>query len=239
MPGLGTIFNVAAIIAGEILGCTVGSRVPERVRQTLMSANAVAVIFLGIGGTLAKMLTFSEGRFSTTGTMMMIGSLAIGGVIGEILNLERGFERLGGWLREKTGNAKDAQFVDAFVTASLTVCIGAMAIVGSIEDGLFANHAILFAKGVLDFVIVLVMAASMGKGCGFAAIPVGIVQGSMTLLSSLMRPVMTDAVIGNISYIGSILIFCVGINLFFGKKIRVANLLPALVIAGLWTIFPM
>ena len=130
MPGLGTIFNVAAIIAGGILGCTVGSRVPERVRQTLMSANAVAVI----------------------------------GVIGEILNLERGFERLGVWLREKTGNAKDAQFVDAFVTASLTVCIGAMAIVGYIEDGLFANHAILFAKGVLDFVIVLVMAASMGKG---------------------------------------------------------------------------
>ena len=82
MTGLGTIFNVAAIIAGGILGCTVGSRVPERVRQTLMSANAVAVIFLGIGGTLAKMLTFSEGLIDTTGTMMMIGSLAIGGVIG-------------------------------------------------------------------------------------------------------------------------------------------------------------
>lgn len=235
MPGLGTIFNVAAIIAGGILGCTVGSRVPERVRQTLMSANAVAVIFLGIGGTLAKMLTFSEGRFDTTGTMMMIGSLAIGGVIGEILNLERGFERLGEWLRKKTGNTKDAQFVDAFVTSSLTVCIGAMAIVGSIEDGLFANHAILFAKGVLDFVIVLVMAASMGKGCGFSAIPVGIVQGDDTAQ-------FADAVVDDRCCHQQYLVYRINSDilcrnqLVFGKKIRVANLLPALLIAGLWTI---
>ena len=238
MPGLGTIFNVAAIIAGGVLGCAFGNRVPERVRGTLLNTNAVAVIFLGISGALAKMLTFSDGQFGTTGTMMMIGSLAIGGLIGEILNLEDRFEQLGEWLKKKTGNAKDPRFVNAFVTASLTVCIGAMAIVGSIEDGLFANHAILFAKAVLDFVIILVMTASMGKGCGFSAIPVGILQGSMTLLSSLMRPVMTAAVINNISYVGSILIFCVGINLLFGKKIRVANLLPAIVIAGLWTLLP-
>lgn len=237
MPGLGTIINVIAIIAGGILGCTIGGRVPERVRVTLMGANAVAVIFLGISGALAKMLIYEDGQLSTAGTMMLIGSLAIGSVVGELLNLERAFESLGEWLKVKTGNAKDAEFVNAFVTASLTVCIGAMAIVGSIEDGIYGNHAILFAKAVLDFVIVLVMAASMGKGCAFAAVPVGIVQGGMTLLATALRPVMTDEVLSNLSLVGSVLIFCVGINLFFGKKIRVANLLPALVVAGVWTIF--
>ncbi len=237
MPGLGTIMNVIAVIVGGVFGCTLGRFVPERVRETLMTANAVAVLFLGIGGALAKMLVLENGQFNTTGTMMMIGSLAIGGVVGELLNIEGAFERLGEWLKQKTGNAKDAQFVDAFVTASLTVCIGAMAIVGSIQDGLLGDHSVLFAKAVLDLVIIMVMAASMGKGCGFAAVPIALFQGSITILSTFLKPIMTEAVLYNISYIGSILIFCVGLNLLWGKKVRVANLLPALIVAGVWTIF--
>lgn len=99
------------------------------------------------------------------------------------------------------------------------------------------DHSILFAKAILDFVIVLVMAASMGRGCGFAAVPVGILQGTVTLFSELLKPLMTTAVMNNISYIGSVLIFCVGINLLWGNKIRVANLLPALVIGAVWVVF--
>lgn len=237
MPGLGTIINVIAIVIGGIAGALFGRFVPERIRNTLMSANAVAVIFLGIGGAVSKMLDYSTGTFETKGTMMMIGSLAIGAVLGELINIEGGFEKFGEWLKKKTGNAKDAQFVNAFVTASLTVCIGAMAIVGSIEDGILANHSILFAKAILDLVIIMIMTASMGKGCIFSAIPVAVFQGLITLLGVFLQPIMTEAVLDNISYVGSVMIFCVGINLLFGKKIKVANLLPALLVAGIWAVF--
>ena len=122
--------------------------------------------------------------------------------------------------------------MDAFVTASLTVCIGAMAIVGSIQDGIRGDYSILSAKAVLDFILVMVMTCSMGKGCLFSAIPVAVFQGSITALAGLVAPLMTDGALNNLSFIGSILIFCVGVNLIWGKKIRVANLLPAVVFAA-------
>lgn len=140
-------------------------------------------------------------------------------------------EHFGQWLKMKTGNAKDARFVDAFVTASLTVCIGAMAIVGSIQDVIKGDYSILAAKAVLDFIIIIVMTCSMGKGCIFSAIPVALLQGSITALSGLIKPLMTDAALSNLSMIGSVLIFCVGVNLVWGKKLRVANMLPAVVLA--------
>ena len=123
------------------------------------------------------------------------------------------------------------------MTASLTVSIGAMAVVGAIEDGVSGNHSILFAKAVLDLIIIMVMAASMGKGCIFSAIPVGLLQGSVTALAVLISPYITDQAMSNLSLVGSVLIFCVGVNLFWGKKIRVANLLPSLVVAVIWSAF--
>lgn len=112
-----------------------------------------------------------------------------------------------------------------------------MAIIGAIQDSLQGDYTILFAKSVLDCIIIMVMTASMGKGCIFSAIPIGILQGSVTVLAGFLAPVMTEAALANLSYIGSILIFCVGLNLVFGPKVRVANLLPALVIAVLWALY--
>lgn len=238
MPGLGTIVNVAAIVVFGAAGWLFGNKIPQRIKDTLMTANAIAVMFLGIGGAMAQMLKIENGILTTGGTIMMTLCLALGAVIGEILNLEDKFESFGEWLKRKTGNAKDASFVNAFVTASLTVSIGAMAIVGSIEDGLFGNHSILFAKAIMDAVIILVMSSSMGKGCAFSAIPVAILQGGVTLLSGLLKPILTDAAMANLSFTGSILIFCVGVNLFWGKKVRVANLLPALILAVIWAFLP-
>ena len=235
MPGLGTIINVVFIIAGGLAGLLLGSKLSDRSRETLLLANAVAVLFIGISGALQQMYVLAEnGRLETTGTMMMIASLAIGAVIGEWIDLEGKIERFGEWLKAKTGNSSDAGFVGAFVTASLTVCIGAMAVVGSIEDGAVGDHSILFAKAILDLIIIMVMTASLGKGCIFSAIPVGLFQGTVTALAILIRPYITDHAMNYLSLVGSVLIFCVGVNLFWGKKIRVANLLPALVIAVVW-----
>ena len=188
--------------------------------------NAIAIIAAGATGCL-----ISDGSLSTSGTMMMVISLALGAVVGELLDIEEKFNTFGEWLKVKTGNARDKNFVNAFVTASLTVCIGAMAVIGSIQDGMYGDHSILFAKAVMDFIIVLVMSASMGKGCAFSAIPVAVVQGCMTALARLLQPLMTDAAMTNLSLVGSVLIFAVGVNLLWGKKVRVANLLPALVVA--------
>lgn len=231
MYGLGTIINTGAIVAGGLAGILFGRFLKENVQDTLSKCCGVSTLMIGIAGALEKMLSVENGAISSGGSMLLVLCLTVGGVIGEILNLEGAFEAFGRWLKEKTGNAKDKGFVNAFVTASLTVCIGAMAIVGSIQDGLTGDYSVLATKAVLDFIIIMVMSCSLGPGAAFSAIPVAILQGSVTALAGLVRPVMTEAALNNLSLVGSVLIFCVGINLLWGKKIRVANLLPAIVLA--------
>lgn len=231
MYGLGTIINTGAIVAGGLVGILFGRFLKENVQDTLSKCCGISTLMIGIAGALEKMLTLENGAISGGGSMLLVLCLTVGGVIGELLNLEGAFEAFGRWLKEKTGNAKDKGFVNAFVTASLTVCIGAMAIVGSIQDGLTGDYSVLATKAVLDFIIIMVMSCSLGPGAAFSAIPVAILQGSVTALAGLVRPVMTEAALDNLSLVGSVLIFCVGINLLWGKKIRVANLLPAIVLA--------
>ena len=238
MYGLGTIINTAAIVAGGAGGALFGRFLKENVQDTLTRVCGVSTLFIAITGALEQMLTIENGAIVSGGAMLVILCLTIGAVIGELLNLEGAFERFGEWLKRKTGNAKDKRFVDAFVTASLTVCIGAMAIVGSIEDGITGDYSILATKAVLDFIIIMVMSCSMGRGAVFSAIPVAILQGSITALAGLVRPLMTEAALNNLSMVGNVLIFCVGINLVWGKKVRVANLLPAIVIAVMAAFLP-
>ena len=238
MYGLGTIINTAAIVAGGVGGAQFGRFLKENVQDTLTKCCGVSTLFIAVTGALEQMLSVENGAIVSHGAMLVIGCLTIGAVIGEMLDLEGAFERFGEWLKQKTGNAKDKRFVDAFVTASLTVCIGAMAIVGSIEDGITGDYSILATKSVLDFIIIMVMSCSMGRGAVFSAIPVAILQGSITALAGLLRPVMTAAALANLSMVGSVLIFCVGVNLVWGKKVRVANLLPAIVIAVIAAFLP-
>ena len=237
MFGLGTLINMAAILIGGLAGRLVGKAIPKRVQDMLYMVCGISTLFIGIGGCLQHMLVVENGALNTQGTMMMLMSLTVGALIGEWIDLEKRLEQFGQWLKDKTGNSGDATFIDGFVTASLTVCIGAMAIVGAIQDGMEGDISVLAAKSVLELVIVCVMAASMGKGCIFSLIPVGILQGSITALSLVLKPIMTEAALGNLSYVGSVLIFCVGVNLVWGKKVKVANMLPAVVIAVIWAFF--
>ena len=231
MIGLGTILNVAAIVAGGLIGLVFSRAISARYQQTLMQAIGVCVIFVGIGGAVQEMMTVTADGLQSGGTMMVVISYAVGSLLGEWIDLERRMEQFGTWLKVKTGNAREKQFVDAFATASLTVCIGAMAIMGAIQDGLSGDHSTLALKAMLDMVIICVMSASMGKGCLFAAIPVGILQGAVTLLARAIQPLMTEAALANLSLTGSILIFCVGVNLLWEKKLKVANMLPSIVVA--------
>lgn len=231
MIGLGTVINVAAIVAGGLIGLIFSRAISARYQETLMQAIGVCVIFVGISGAVQEMMTVTADGLQSGGTMMIVISYAVGSLLGEWINLEHRIEQFGIWLKVKTGNAKEKMFVDGFVTASLTVSIGAMAVVGAIQDGITGDYSTLALKAVLDMVIVCVMSASMGKGCVFSAIPVGVFQGTITLLARLIQPIMTEKALSNLSLTGSILIFCVGINLLWEKKLKVANMLPSIVIA--------
>ena len=239
MIGLGTIINCAAIIVGGVFGLLFGKLLKERVQETLQKANGICVLFIGIAGAMEGMLRLSGSALSSGRSMLIIASLALGALVGELINIEHWVERFGEWLKIKTGNAKDKDFVNGFVTASLTVCIGAMAVVGSIKDGIEGDISILTTKAILDLIIVMVMTCSLGKGCIFSAIPVAVFQGTITALARLIKPLMTEAASANLSLIGSVLIFCVGINLVFGKKVSVANMLPSVVFAIIVAFLPL
>ena len=244
MPGTGTLINTAAVIAGGVAGHFTGRFFKEEQQDAICKVCGISVLFIAIAGAMEGMLQISmdeagKGASIISGrSMFIVLCLSIGTVIGELLRIEDGFERFGAWLKIKTGNAKDARFVDAFVTSSLTVCIGAMAIVGAIQDGVMGDYSTLAVKSVLDFIIIMVMTSSMGKGCAFSAIPIFVFEGGITLLSRLIAPLMTPAAIANLSLVGSILIFCVGVNLVWGRKVRVANMLPAVLLAVLAAYLP-
>ena len=215
MRGLGTIINALAIVIGGVLGILFKRFLKERYQDTIIKATGFSVVFLGAAGTLSKILTVRpDGTLSTGGSMVMILSLALGALLGELIDLDAQFERFGEWLKHKTGSDGDNQFVN-----------------GSIQDGIYGDHSTLVAKAILDFIIVLIMASSMGKGCVFSFISVAVLQGAMTALAVVLSGFMTDAVLNNLSLVGNILIFCVGINLVWPRTIKVANLLPSLLVA--------
>ena len=235
MIGLGTIVNVAAIIVGGCLGTFLRGGLKEHYQTALTRTLGLATIFIGISGALPGMLEVADGQLVGKDTLGMVLALALGTLIGEFLDFDGWLERLGRWLKERAARSDDARFVEGFVTASLVVCVGAMAIVGSIQDGLTGNPATLYTKSILDFTIVMVFSSTYGRGAIFSALPVGVLQGSVTVLAGLVAPLFTPDIIANLSFLGSVLIFCVGINLVFGNRFRVANMLPALLLGGIYT----
>lgn len=237
MPGLGTLVNAAAVILGALAGVLFGKKINDTIRDSLMKILGLCVMFLGAAGAFSGMLHIKDGSLETYGTMLLIASLVIGTLIGELIKIENGLDRFGNWLKKKVKAENDKGFTAAFVNTSLVVCVGAMAVVGAIEDGLTGDHTTLFAKALLDFLIVIIMSSTMGLGCLFAFIPITILQGSITALAKLCEPVLSMGnVISDMSLVGSVMIFCVGVNLSFGKKFKVGNMLPSLLIAVVYSV---
>ena len=238
MIGFGTIINTVSILTGGILGHFIGRLFTKEQQEAINHVCGICVIFLGIAGAMEGMLKIQNDSVTSGKSMLIVLCLALGCIIGELIGIEQWFENFAEWLKQKTGNSKDNNFITAFVTSSLTVCIGAMAIVGAIQDGILNNHDILAVKSVLDFIIIAVMTSSMGKGCVFSAIPVFVFEGSITLLAKLISPIMTKVAVQYISLVGSILIFCIGLNLIRNRQLRVANMLPAIVFAVIAAYLP-
>ena len=217
MTGLGTLVNMAAILIGSGIGLLLKNGIPKRLQTTISSAVGLCVVFVGVTGAIKGLMNVSGTTFETKDTLVVVICMAIGAAIGECLDLEQRMENLGDWVKSKLPNgSSSSNFTEAFVSTSLVFCIGAMAIVGSI-----------FTKAVMDGVLSIVFVASLGIGAAFSMFPVGIYQGSITLLAGLVKPYLTDLMIGRLSCIGSILIFALGLNLTIGTKIKIANMLPA------------
>lgn len=238
MPGIGTVVNVIAVIFGGIAGLVFGKKIKSDIRESLMKTAGVAVIFIGVSGALSGLLKITEeGTLSTDKALLMIISLIVGTLFGELIRIEDRLDKFGEWLKIKARATEDGGFVGAFVNTSLIICVGAMAVVGAIEDGINRDPATLFAKALLDFLIVIVMTSTLGKGCIFAFIPIGIFQGTITALSGFAEPLFNiGTVISDMSLVGNVLIFCVGINICFGKKFRVGNMLPSLIAAIIYSV---
>lgn len=230
MKGLGTIINVIAVVLGGTLGILIKGGIKEKLQNILVQACGLATLFIGISGTLENMLIVSDDGISVQGTLLLICSLVIGSVIGEGIDIEDKLESVGEKLKGMVKSKNDSRFVDGFVTASLVICIGAMAVVGAIQDGLTGDYSMLLSKSILDFIIIIVFASTMGIGVLFSALPLGIYQGLITLLAVFIAPYMTASMISSLSLVGSALIFGVGVNLIWEKKLRVGNMLPSLFI---------
>ena len=226
MIGLGTLINSAFVLAGGALGFLFGKALKDSYQDIMVKACGVSTIFIGASGAFKHMLTIADGQLGTTGEMLLVISLCLGGLIGEILGIEANLERFGEWLKVRSHSERDPRFIEGFTSASFTLCIGAMAIIGPMNDALYHDYTILTTKGILDMIIVMALTASLGKGAVFSVIPMAIWQG-----------LMTDAALSCLSIVGNVLIFGVGVNLAFGKRIKVANYLPALIIAVVWSLF--
>jgi uncharacterized membrane protein YqgA involved in biofilm formation len=228
MMGIGTLANVLAIVAGSLTGLCIKRGIPQKFSDTVMQALGLSVFVIGISGVLKGIYTVTEyGKLEREHIMLMILSLVGGAILGEALDLESKLGKLAQWFQNKFGN-KDSNFVQGFVSTTLLYCVGAMAIVGSLEDGLFGNPATLYAKSVLDGISAVVFSATLGIGVMFSSVPVALYQGSITFLAILIRPWLTDMVINQTSLVGSVLIMAIGINLLKVTTIKVANMLPSI-----------
>lgn len=236
MIGLGTLINTGLVLFGGVVGLFLKNGMKESMQDSLIKGCGVSTIMIGIAGTLSKMFVFGEGGLETTGGMLLILSVLIGTFFGELINIELRMDTLGEKIKRKVGANNDKTFVEGFVNASLIMCVGAMAIVGSIEDGISGNYSMLLAKAILDMVIACVLASTHGVGALFSALVIFVYQGSITLIAHFAGSFVSEAILNDLSFVGNALIACVGINLVFGKKIKVGNMLPALIIPVVYEI---
>lgn len=222
MPGLGTVANCIAIVIGGILGTIIKKGLPEKWQETMMNGIAFCIVIIGIQMAL-----------KTTNIVITIFSLVIGSVLGEILDIEGGMSNLGKWIGAKVtkNESASAAIAKGFVNASILYCTGAMAIVGSIQDGLAGDSATLFAKATIDGLISLIMAANLGIGVALSALSVGIYQGGITLMAGLIESYISQVILAELTAAGGIMIMAIGSNMLNITKVRIGNFLPGIIVA--------
>jgi uncharacterized protein len=217
---IGTAINTGAIIAGSLIGIFIGARLPEKMRNTVLNGLGLVTSVVGIQMAL-----------ETKNLLIVLGALLTGAILGEIMKISDALDRLGCFLQSVMAKGEGNTFSEGFVTASLIFCVGPMAILGSIQDGLTGNYQLLAVKSTLDGFASIAFSASLGWGVAFSALSILLFQGSITLFAGVFEKVLTEPMIVEMSATGGVIILGIGLKLLNLKDIRLANLLPALVIA--------
>lgn len=216
---LGVIVNTLAVIAGSAIGLLFKRAIPEKISKAILLAIGLCLLYIGVDGAL-------EGSH----TLVLILSMVLGTAVGTAIDLDRQLNRLGDWVNGKFSHTKGSVNVtEGFVTGSLFFCIGAMAVVGSLNSGLRGDHTMLYTKSVLDFFTACMMSVSLGFGVMFGAATVFVYQGAIVLLAHLIAPLLSTEAIAELTCAGSVMILALGLNMIGIAKIKVANLLPGLI----------
>ncbi len=229
----GTIVNAAAVVAGGLVGLVARKGVSKPMEKALNQALGVAVVVIGINGVVTNMVSVrADGSLASSGELLLVFSLVLGMAAGEALRIDDRLAGLGGYVERRF---KLSGFAASFVSGTLIYCVGAMAIVGSLNDGLRGDASVLFVKSTLDGVSSIVLGATLGPGVIFSAIPVLLYQGGITLCASALEPLLTPALLSQICAAGFAMVGCIGVN-FLGGKIKTANFLPGLLVPPLWAL---
>ncbi|MFU0782911.1 MAG: DUF554 domain-containing protein [Thermoanaerobacterium thermosaccharolyticum] len=214
---IGTLVNAASIVVGSFVGTLFKIGIPDRIKSTVMQAISLSVLIIGFDSALKY-----------KNLLLVIISLAIGGILGELLDIEKKLNQFGDFLERKLSGNGGNKISEGFVTASLIYCVGAMAIVGALKDGLQGDHSILFAKSMLDGISSIIFASTLGIGVMMSAISVLVYQGAITICASLLKSLLTTHVVADMSAIGGILIIGISLNMLNLTKIKIGNLLPSI-----------
>ena len=244
MPGIGVIVNVVAVIIGTAIGLVFGRLISERFRSIAFAAIGLAVIVIGIVIAVGGLGDLGQTHLGDYAALVLVGALVVGSLLGEAMRIEHRLERFGQWLQDKAYRApllspgradqpgeKGHTLVEGFVTASLLFCVGAMTVLGSLQDGL-GDPSLLFLKSLLDGIAAIALATTLGAGVGLSAIPILIFQGGIALAASVVEPFVTPAVIASIEAVGGALILAIGLDLAQIKRVPVGNMLPAVFLAA-------
>ncbi|MCR4425492.1 MAG: DUF554 domain-containing protein [Firmicutes bacterium] len=219
---VGTIINVVSVVAGSCIGLAFGHRLPSRISETVMQAMGLFTFFIGL-----------RMAWGTADPFMLLLSLVAGTTLGSALDIEGRLDRLGERIRQRVGAADGGSFTQGFVAASLLYCVGPMAIMGSLQDGLSGDFTVLATKSVMDGTASVALSSGLGAGVAFSALPLLAYQGSISLMAGALRPLMTEAVVREMTAAGGILMLGIGLNLILRTRVRVANMIPALFGAAL------
>lgn len=233
-PGMGTLVNMLLIIGGSLIGMFFGKRFPQRVREIVMQASGLVVLFIGVSGLLSAVFTVDGQTVSGNYTLAVVISLILGAIIGELLDIEGHLQRGGEWLQQRMRGHGNSRIAEGFCMTTILYCTGAMAIVGSLNDALLRDATVLCSKGIIDGMTAIVFASTLGIGVLFSAFGVGLYQGMFTLLAALIEPLLTDVVVAQMSAVGSLIIIGIAFNLLELKKFRIGNMLPGIFLPLIW-----
>lgn len=238
MPGAGTIINAVLVIIGSFTGLLLKKAIPERLKTSMVQSLALATATIGLTGIINASSTVTEsGTLNGNYTILMVLSMACGTFLGELINIEKHLDNLGEFFQKKfSAENSGSTFAQGFVTASLVFCVGSMAILGSLNDGILHDPTILITKSLLDMIMAVVFASTLGVGVMFSAVTVVVYQGIITLCASFLSPLLTQEVIAQMSFVGSILIMGIGLNFLYKPTLKLANMLPSMFVPLAWYI---